>query len=105
MGLRSNGSGAALAFCFSLFAVLASFGIGNLTQANSIADAVKHHFWHPGMDYRGGYNRAGLLVLMGGIKSIGRVCGFIVPIMAVFYFLAALVTILMNHAKMSGGNQ
>ena len=102
-GFKIKWIGSVLAFLFSRFAVLASFGIGNLTQANSIADAVHTTFGVPVWVTGAVITLLALLVLMGGIKSIGRVCGFIVPIMAVFYFLAALITILLNHANVAEG--
>lgn len=102
-GFKVKWAGAALAFLFSLFAVLASFGIGNLTQANSIADAVHTTFHVPVWVTGAVLTVLALAVLLGGIKSIGKVCGFIVPVMAVFYFIASLITIILNRANLSAG--
>lgn len=102
-GFRVKWLGALLAFLFSLFAVLASFGIGNLTQANSIADAVHSTFGVPMWITGAVLTVLALAVLMGGIKSIGRVCGIVVPVMAVFYFIAALLTIIINHENLPAG--
>ncbi len=102
-GIKIKWLGLLLAFLFALFATVASFGIGNMTQANSIADAINTSF---------GVSRQlvgfilvilSLVVLMGGIKSIGKVCGVIVPFMAIFYFLAALVVIVINFKNVPSG--
>ncbi|MGV3465619.1 MAG: alanine/glycine:cation symporter family protein, partial [Heyndrickxia sp.] len=81
---------------FAIFGAVASFGIGNLVQSNSVAEALKGTFginpWITGVVlavFTG-------LVILGGIKSIGRVTGFIVPFMAVFYVLGGLIIILIN---------
>ena len=95
--------GAVLAFLFALFAVLASFGIGNLTQANSISDAVGSTFGVP--TWATGLVLALLVgvVLVGGIQSIGKVCGVIVPVMAVFYFVAGIAVIALNAGNLPQG--
>jgi len=85
-----------LAVLFAIFGAVASFGIGNLVQSNSVAEALKGTFgispWITGVVlavFTG-------LVILGGIKSIGRVTGFIVPFMAVFYVLGGLIILLIN---------
>ncbi len=102
-GFKHKKLGSILAFFFSLFAVIASFGIGNLTQANSIAYALKDTFsvptWLTGLIV----SILALLVLIGGIKSIGRVCGVIVPFMAGFYFLAGIIVIIINIKNLPTG--
>jgi len=81
---------------FAIFASVAAFGIGNMVQSNSVADAVQATFHVP-------FYLTGLilmvatgLVIIGGIKSIGRVTGILVPIMIVFYMAGALVILLIN---------
>ncbi len=85
-----------LGFAFALFAVIASFGIGNMTQANSISESVEVAF---------GVNPAitgaiiALLtgiVIIGGIKNIGKVTEKMVPTMALLYILGGLVAIFAN---------
>lgn len=95
--------GKTLAFLFALFAVLASFGIGNLTQANSIAGAVKNTFGLPAWVTGAVLTVFALIVLVGGIKSIARVCSLVVPVMAVFYFVAGIVVIAMNIGNVPAG--
>lgn len=85
-----------LANAFALFGALASFGIGNMTQSNSIAEALNASF---------GLNKlmvgvilavlAGIVIL-GGIKRIAGVTEKLVPLMAAFYILGALLIIILN---------
>jgi AGCS family alanine or glycine:cation symporter len=102
-GFKNKKIGLILAFLFSLFATVASFGIGNMTQANSIAGAVHGTFgvptWITGLILMG----LAFMVILGGIKSIGKVSGVIVPFMAVFYVLAALVVIIINYQNLPAG--
>lgn len=81
---------------FAIFASVAAFGIGNMVQSNSVADAVNHSFNIP-VEYTG-IVLAVLtgLVILGGIKSIGRVTQVLVPSMVVFYMLAALVVVFIH---------
>jgi alanine or glycine:cation symporter, AGCS family len=81
---------------FAMFAAVAAFGIGNMVQSNSVADAVKYSFNIP-VEITGIILALATgLVLLGGIKSIGKVTGILVPIMVVFYFLAALFVLLIH---------
>ncbi len=88
-----------LGIIFAVFASIAAFGIGNMVQSNSVADAVQHSFnipmWVTGIVL----TIATGLVILGGIKSIGRVTEILVPVMIVFYMLAALVVVVIhfNH--------
>ncbi len=102
-GFKNKKLGSVLAFFFSLFAVVASFGIGNLTQANSIAYALNDSFSVPNWLTGLAVTLLALLVLIGGIKSIGRVSGVIVPFMAVFYFLAGIIVIIINIKNLPTG--
>ncbi|WP_048602733.1 alanine/glycine:cation symporter family protein [Rubeoparvulum massiliense] len=85
-----------LGVLFAIFGAIAAFGIGNLVQANSIAEVTHADFNIP-------YWVVGLilmlfigLVILGGIKSIGRVTAFFVPIMAIFYTVGGLIVIFGN---------
>lgn len=94
-GLGWKGLGAVFAF----FATIASFGIGNMVQSNSVALAVKDTF---GIDpFIVGIVLAVLtaLVVLGGIKSIGKVTSILIPIMIVFYVGGALFILLTNIEK------
>jgi alanine or glycine:cation symporter, AGCS family len=88
-GLRSP----LLAALFAVFGFTAAFGIGNLVQANSVADAVSTTFGLPPL-YTG-VILAFLVgtVIIGGIKRIGSFTEKLVPVMAVFYVAGALLII------------
>ncbi|MFC6352588.1 alanine/glycine:cation symporter family protein [Rothia nasimurium] len=89
-----------LALFFAVAAVLASFGIGNTAQGNSIAHNLEDTFHLPtGLT---GIVLAiiTLFVLMGGIKSIGKVTAGFVPIMILFYVGGALYILGVNAAAL-----
>ncbi|MEY3182688.1 MAG: D-alanine/glycine transport protein sodium-dependent [Pseudomonadota bacterium] len=86
-----------LAMAFALFGAIAAFGIGNLVQANSVADAV-YSVHGISKEITGGVMVLLLgAVVLGGINSIGRLAGYLVPFMAVAY-LGAGFAILGVHA-------
>lgn len=85
-----------LAVLFCVFTVLASFGIGNMVQANSIAGMLKDSF---GVSvYFSGIVMSVVtaLVILGGIKSIAAVCSKLVPFMAFFYVAGCLIILCVN---------
>ena len=88
--------GKVLAIAFAIFAVLACFGIGNMTQGNSIATNVQHSFNIPLWATGAILTVATLAVLIGGIKSVGKVTAGFVPIMIVFYIVGALYILIAN---------
>lgn len=81
---------------FAVFASIAAFGIGNMTQSNSVAAVLESTFnvptWITGLILM----IATALVIIGGIKSIGRVTSVIVPAMIVLYMAAGIAAILIN---------
>ncbi len=81
---------------FAVFAAVAAFGIGNMVQSNSVADAIEATFNVPPYITGIVLTIFTALVIVGGIKSIGRVTAFFVPIMIVFYMGASLFIILSN---------
>lgn len=85
--------GKILAVLFACFAVLASFGIGNLTQANSVAVALEGTFSIDPNITGVVLTFLALVIIVGGIQSIGKVSSKIVPIMAAFYIVGGLVVI------------
>ena len=89
-----------LGIAFAVFAALAGFGIGNMTQANSVAHAAETSFGVPPV--LTGLVLAGLtaLVVLGGIKRIVEVAKFVVPIMCGMYLLAAVYVVVTNLAKL-----
>lgn len=85
-----------LGVLFAIFGALAAFGIGNGTQAKAVADAMNETFSVP-------HALTGIillifigLVIIGGIKWIGRVTSFFVPFMALFYLIAGLYIMIVN---------
>ncbi len=88
--------GKVLAVLFAVFALLASFGIGNMTQANSISDAVNTTFnvptWVTGVILM----VAAFAIVIGGIQIISKVSSVLVPVMAVFYIVSGLIVIFGN---------
>jgi AGCS family alanine or glycine:cation symporter len=91
-----------LAVAFAVFGSVAAFGIGNLVQINSVADAASSTFGVPA--WVTGLVLAVLtgIVIIGGIKIIGRVTAFFVPIMALIYVVGGLVIIIMNLNLLPG---
>jgi len=86
---------------FAAFALVASFGIGNMVQANSVMDGLGYAF--PAFaEYKwlGGVVLATLvgMVILGGVRRIARVASTIVPFMAITYIIAAFI-VLFNHAS------
>lgn len=95
--------GAVLGWLFALFAVIASFGIGNLTQANSISSALDTTFHIP-MQVTGIIITVlALAIIIGGIKTISKVSQVVVPLMAVFYIIAGIIIILGNITNVPAG--
>lgn len=87
-----------LATLFSVFAVMASFGMGNMAQSNSIAAALKSSFQIPEVQTGLFVTVITILVVLGGIQSIAKVTNFVVPVMGVLYLSGTLFVIL-THVK------
>lgn len=85
-----------LAVLFALFTAIASFGIGNTVQANAIATLTKETY-HLSPYITGAFVCAltGSVVL-GGVKSIARVCSMLVPFMALCYVAGCIYIIGVN---------
>lgn len=86
-----------LGVIFAVFTVVASFGIGNMVQANSIATLLQTKYqvspWLSGAVltvFTG-------VVIIGGIKSIARVCEYLVPLMAGLYLIGCVALLVMGH--------
>ncbi|MCK4492841.1 MAG: sodium:alanine symporter family protein [Methylococcales bacterium] len=79
-----------LATLFAIFGTLASFGIGNMVQANSVAEAVGTVFSIPTWQTAIALTVLSGLVIMGGIGNIAKVAAKLVPIMAIAYIFCAL---------------
>ena len=88
--------GKVLAVLFACFCILASFGIGNMSQINSIAGNMNAAFHLP-------YLATGLalmvvtaLIVIGGLKRVAAVTEKLVPLMALFYIAGALIIVVMH---------
>ncbi|MBQ6308230.1 MAG: alanine:cation symporter family protein, partial [Prevotella sp.] len=85
-----------MAILFALFTAIAAFGIGNTVQANAIATLTNETY---GISP---YITGAILcllagaVIIGGVKSIARVCTMLVPFMAIFYVVGCIVILFMN---------
>lgn len=92
--------GVILGWFFTIAAIVASFGIGNMVQANSISETMTMNFsvpaWVTGLIIA----IATFFVLIGGLKSIANVAAGIVPIMIVFYIAAQVWILVANVADL-----
>jgi len=93
--------GKVLGVCFALFASVAAFGIGNMVQSQAVSDAVSNSASTFGLQIHPGV--VGLVVavlaavvILGGIRSIGRFTGTFVPVMIVAYMGGATVILALN---------
>ncbi len=97
------GVGKVLAVLFSVFTLAASFGIGNMGQVASISDSIKNVVSFTGNDRYDSLIIGGCLlvfaslVIIGGLSRIAKANEFIVPFMAFFYVVGAVVIIGMNY--------
>ncbi len=96
-----------LAVFFSIFTIIASFGIGNMVQANSVADPLSRLMTAGGGDPGKAKIIIGIIlavltasVIIGGIKRIGQVASAIVPVMCVIYVAGALVILFRNFHQL-----
>ena len=87
-----------LAILFAAFTALASFGIGSTVQANAMSVMTFESYGVP--QWLTGLVVCSLLgaVVFGGVKSIARVCGFLVPFMALFYVIGCIVILFINSS-------
>jgi AGCS family alanine or glycine:cation symporter len=88
-----------LAGAFALFGTLASFGIGNMVQANSVAEAVNTLYEIPSWLTGACLTIVSGLVIMGGIGRIADVAAKLVPIMAIAYIISALWVIFSHFSE------
>ena len=91
-----------LAWLFALFTALATFGIGNMTQANSVAAALASAFGVP--SWQSGVCMTFLtgLVILGGVRSIGKFTAVLVPLMIIGYVGASVLVLVENRHELVG---
>lgn len=102
-GFKNKKLGAFLGMLFAVFAVIASFGIGNMTQANSISESLNSTFGFSPTVVGIVLTILALVIIVGGIKTISKVSSVVVPLMAVFYIIAGLVVIVINIQNVPAG--
>lgn len=83
--------GTVLAILFSLFCLIASFGIGNMSQVNSIAGNMEAAFNVPTWVSGIALVIIASIVILGGLKRVAAVTEKLVPFMAIIYIIGALV--------------
>ncbi len=102
-GLRNKKLGLILGSAFAVCTVIASFGIGNMVQANSIARSVSFSFGISARVTGIIMTAAVLATLLGGIKTIAKVSGVLVPVMAAVYIAGGLIVIAGNAGGLASG--
>ena len=83
--------GSVLAVLFSCFCLLASFGIGNMSQVNSISGNMANAFNIPTWVTGIALVIIGSVVILGGLKRVANVAEKLVPFMAILYIILALI--------------
>lgn len=89
-----------LGIIFAIFAMLASFGIGCGTQINAIAEVLETNIKFvaiPRISIGIVFGIITAFVIIGGIKSIAKVCERLVPFMAVFYVIGCIIILCVNY--------
>lgn len=101
-GLGDNATGLrrhiwkALAIAFAFFTAIATFGIGSTVQANAISTLSNEAYGISPVVMGGIITILAAAVIMGGVKSIARVCEMLVPLMALLYVIGCLVILYIN---------
>jgi AGCS family alanine or glycine:cation symporter len=87
-----------LGILFAIFGVVASFGIGNMSQSNSVANNIVAQFGLPTWATGLALTILTAVVILGGVKSIARASSVIVPFMALLYVAVGLIIIGINYS-------
>ena len=99
LGERYGRSFKGMAMLFAFLAVICSFGTGNMNQANTMADQLQSQFGIAPILSAAVFSALIAVIIIGGIKRIGRVTSILAPAMAAIYVGAALIIIFMNAAE------
>ncbi len=89
-----------LGMAFAIFTAIAAFGIGNMTQANAVAQILNSEMAVPTWITGVVLLTLTAVVILGGIKSIGNFTSFLVPFMILIYVSVSLVILAMNLDKL-----
>jgi alanine or glycine:cation symporter, AGCS family len=92
-----------LGVCFAIFGSCAAFGIGNMIQANTAANAVATSMGTSKFSVGIILSVLTAMVILGGIKRISDVASVFVPFMVVIYFVGALIVILTHLGQLGVG--
>jgi AGCS family alanine or glycine:cation symporter len=98
VGLKHRG----LAVIFAFFCVVSSFGIGNISQSNTIASAFESSFNIPGIITGIAVALVTAAIIIGGVKRIVSFTSKFIPLMSVIYMLAAIIVIAANPHNIAG---
>ncbi|MDR0446417.1 MAG: amino acid carrier protein [Oscillospiraceae bacterium] len=90
-----------LASLFAVFAALASFGIGSSAQAGALSGMLRAQLGVPPFLTALVAAALAALVILGGVKSITRVCALLVPFMAAFYAIGCVAALVINAQYLS----
>lgn len=85
-----------MAVLFALFTAVASFGIGSTVQANAISTMSQETYGLSSASIGAVITIVAAAVIMGGVRSIARVCQMLVPMMAAFYVVGCVVILFIN---------
>lgn len=96
LGFRHARIGRVLAVLFAFFTACAAFGIGNMVQANSIAAAMEQSFGVSPLVTGIVITIIAATIVLGGVRSVGRVSGVLVPVMILVYVATVLAILLLN---------
>jgi len=91
-----------LAIIFAVCCVLASFGLGNMTQGNSVATALEASLFIPPIFCGIGLAIIVALVIMGGLKRIGTISSYLIPIVSIVYIFCAIIILFVNADSLPG---
>lgn len=91
-----------LGMAFAVFTAIAAFGIGNMTQANAVAQILNSEMAIPTWVTGVVLLTLTAVVILGGIKSIGNFTSFLVPFMILIYVSVSLVILALNIDKLGG---
>ncbi|MCL1858605.1 MAG: sodium:alanine symporter family protein [Oscillospiraceae bacterium] len=95
-GLKSRG----LAVLFSFFCIVSSFGIGNMSQANTIANSFESTFNIPGIITGTAVAIITMAIIIGGVKRIVSFTSKFIPLMSVIYMIGAIIIIIFNSRNL-----
>lgn len=101
MAYLESGTGRKIpAVLFAVFCIFASLGMGNMTQINSISTAAKDSFGVPLMATGIAAAILAFIIISGGIKRIGKVSQFLIPILSIVYIGAAVLIIIKHRSSL-----